>query len=457
MLIRFTIENYLSFGKPAEFSTQATRELHHRARTYQAPIAGLRLLPITAIYGPNASGKSNLFRALKLVRNLVIEGTRPGTSTEVKPFRLDRARLDQPSRFEVEFLAGDRAYAYRFAATSQEVVEESLWELRVTSKRLFFSRQPGTDGAIYEFGPASGTEGDEKERQFLEFIGKGTRANQLFLHEALDRGVKQLKPVLDWFGRTLVLICPQSSFHALEMNLHERQEFREFCSRAVRRIDAGIESLATEIVPLAGAPLPEELKDLLRRQVTETHNVFLRGADGQRYTAVLRDGEIQLMRIVSFHRGSEGQKVRFEIPEESDGTQRFIDLLPAFHDLGLTNTEKVIFVDELDRSFHTKLTQTFIESYLAAWDDKSRTQLLFTTHDATLLDTDLFRRDEVALVEKNDGGETELQSLSDYRVRSDKRLMKDYLLGRYGAVPRTQTLRLRRHPAAVVQEGAAAE
>jgi len=457
MIIRLTIENFLSFGKPAEFSTQATRELHHRARTFQSPISGLRLLPITAIYGPNASGKSNLFKALKLVRDLVINGTRPGESTGAQPFRLDRARMGQPSRFEIEFLVGDRAFAYRFVATSQEVIEESLWELRVASKQLFFSRQPGAEGSTYEFGPASGTAGDEKERQFLEFVGKGTRNNQLFLHEALDRGVKQLKPVLDWFGRTLVLICPRSSFQSLEVNLHERQEFKDFCNRAVRRIDAGIESLDTEFVSLASAALPEEIKDMLRKQVTETQNVFVRASDGQRYNAVMREGEIHVAKIVSYHLGSEGQKVRFEIPEESDGTQRFIDLLPAFHDLGVSGSEKVIFVDELDRSFHTKLTQTFIESYLAAWHDKSRTQLLFTTHDATLLDQDLFRRDEVALVEKNDEGETELKSLSDYQVRSDKRLMKDYLLGRYGAVPRTQTLRLRRLPAAVAAQGAAAD
>ncbi|MEI8108883.1 MAG: ATP/GTP-binding protein [Verrucomicrobiota bacterium] len=446
MLIRFTIENHLSFGKPAEFSTQATRELHHRARTFQTPIRGLRLLPITAIYGPNASGKSNLFKALKLVRDLVINGTRPGESTGAQPFRLDRARMGQPSRFEIEFLVGDKAFAYRFVATSQEVIEESLWELHVASKRLFFSRELGAAGSTYKFGPASGIADDEKERQFLEFVGKGTRTNQLFLHEALDRGVKQLNPVLDWFGRTLVLICPRSSSQSLELNLHEHQEFKNFCNHAVQRIDAGIESLDTEFASLGSAALSEEIKDMLRKQMTETENVFLRASDGQRYNAVMHEGEIQVAKIVSYHRGSDGKKVRFEIPEESEGTQRFIDLLPAFHDLGISGSEKVIFVDELDRSFHTRLTQTLIESYLAAWHDKSRTQLLFTTHDATPLDQDLFRRDEVALVEKSDEGETELQSLSDYRVRSDKRLMKDYLLGRYGAVPRTQTLRLRRLP-----------
>jgi uncharacterized protein len=104
----------------------------------------------------------------------------------------------------------------------------------------------------------------------------------------------------------------------------------------------------------------------------------------------------------------------------------------------------VVFVDELDHSLHTKLTRTLIQSYLDAWHEKARSQLFFTTHDVTLFDLDLFRRDEMALVEKNAEGETELKAVSDYAVRSDKRLMKDYWLGRYGAVPYTRTLQLRR-------------
>jgi AAA15 family ATPase/GTPase len=450
MLIRFSIENYLSFGKSAEFTAQATREMHHRDRTFKSPIAGLRLLPISAIYGPNAAGKSNLVKALRVVQELVIDGTRPGQDIPVHPFRLDDARIGQPSRFRVEFLADDKAFAYQFAATSREVVEESLHELRPTTSRLVFSRPPAGSECPYQFGPASGTEGDAKEQQFLEFVGKGTRGNQLFLHEALDRDVKQLGPVLAWFARTLMLIGPRSTPQVLALKMHLREEFRTFCNRVIRRLGAGIDDLGTELLSLENVPLSDDQKEKLRKEVTETTSALIVGPDGQRYSALMQDGEIRIAKLVSFHRSRKGDPVRFEIPEESDGTQRFIDLLPALYELGASSYGKVVFIDELDHSLHTLLTRTLLESYLDARDEKARSQLFFTTHDATLLDEDLFRRDEVTLVEKNDDGETEIKALSDYSVRSDKRLMKDYLLGRYGGIPETRTLQLhgRSHGAA---------
>jgi hypothetical protein len=135
-----------------------------RGRTFKGPIAGLRLLPISAIYGPNASRKSNLVKALRLVQDLVVDGTRPGGNIPVHPFRLDQARIAQPFRFKVEFLAGDKAFAYQFAATSREVVEESLHELRPTADQLVLSRPPAGSEHPYQFGPASGTEADAKER-----------------------------------------------------------------------------------------------------------------------------------------------------------------------------------------------------------------------------------------------------------------------------------------------------
>jgi AAA15 family ATPase/GTPase len=454
MLIRFTIENYLSFGKKTEFTPYATREMHHRARTATGPLPGLRILPIAAIYGANASGKTNLFKALQAVQWLVVNGTRAGEFLPVQTFRLDRTRQGQPSRFGVEFLAGGKAYAYEFGATSSAVVEESLKEIRVASEPLVFSRKAGAAGPVFEFGPAAGAE-NETEEQFLEFVGKGTRSNQLFLHEALDRDVKQLKPVVEWFRTKLLLIDPRAEHLTLGLQMHTQEQFRQFCTSAIKNIGAGIESLSTEVVPLDEAVFSEGLREQLRAQVTGENAVLLRTPNGQRYYVARIDGAIQVAKVVTFRTGSDGKPVRFEIPEESDGTQRFIDLLPALHELGADGSEKVVFVDELDRSFHSGLTRTIIESFFFEWEPTSRAQLLFTTHDATLIDQELFRRDELWLVEKNDAGETELKALSDYRVRSDKRLMKDYLLGRYGAIPPGRMVRMRPLPKARTEHEAA--
>ena len=211
---------------------------------------------------------------------------------------------------------------------------------------------------------------------------------------------------------------------------------------------------APATLTLEEAAFPDVLKEQLRAQVTDTAGALLRTPNGQRYYVARIDGGIRVAKVVSFHTGSDGKPVRFEIPEESDGTQRFIDLLPVLHELGADMSEKVVFVDELDRSFHSGLTRTIIESFFFEWEPSSRAQLLFTTHDATLIDQELFRRDELWLVDKNAGGETELKNLSDYQVRSDKRLMKDYLLGRFGAIPPGRMVRLRSLPKAE-KEGAA--
>jgi AAA15 family ATPase/GTPase len=450
MLIRFTIENFLSVGKKVEFTASATREVHHRQRTYVGPLPGLRLLPVAGIYGPNASGKTNLFKALQAVQWLVERGTRAGENIPVQPFRLDRARLSQPSKFGIEFLAGGKVYFYSLAVTNREVQEESLMELRPASEVLVFSREMESGESKFKFGAAAGAT-NETDEQFLNFVGKGTRSNQLFLHEALDRDVRQFKPIVDWFRKGLMLIDPRAVYEALGLQMHTHGALRQFCTDAVQRIGAGIASLGTEIISLEKAGFPDELKEELRTKVTENEAALLRASDGQRYTVAQIDGETQVAKVVSFHTGSDGKPIRFEIPEESDGTQRFIDLLPALYELGAAGSERVVFVDELDRSFHSGLTRTIIESFLHAWDPSSRAQLLFTTHDATLIDQEIFRRDELWLVDKNQAGETELRSLSDYQVRSDKRLMKDYLLGRFGAVPPGRMLRLRPLPAAESQ------
>jgi AAA15 family ATPase/GTPase len=177
--------------------------------------------------------------------------------------------------------------------------------------------------------------------------------------------------------------------------------------------------------------------------------VLLRINRGLRFSLRRKDGELKAAKLVSYHR-AEGvtEPVAFDIGEESDGTQRVVDLLPAFHDLANAEKESVVFVDELDRSLHSRLTRGLIEGYLGGRPPNARSQLLFTTHDATLLDPGLFRKDEVWLIDKNEKGESELSSLSEFKLRSDKRLMKDYLLGRFGGVPNMHRLPLR--PAAAM-------
>jgi AAA15 family ATPase/GTPase len=157
----------------------------------------------------------------------------------------------------------------------------------------------------------------------------------------------------------------------------------------------------------------------------------------ERYTVSRKKGELVVKRLVSYHQKKDGTEVKFEIPRESDGSQRLLDLIPAFLALSEPGSNKVFVVDEIDRSLHTLLIRQLLEAYLGVCKPESRTQLLLTTHNALLMDQHLLRRDEIWVTERDALGVSKLFSFSEYKdVRSDKDIRKSYLQGRMGGIPR---------------------
>jgi AAA15 family ATPase/GTPase len=449
MLIRFKVENFRSFGKEVEFSCLATPERGHRERIFVGPQAGLRLLTVGAIYGANASGKSNLYRAVDFARDLVVSGVKLEAPIPVEPFRLDPQFSTAPSRFEFEILLGDKVLAYRFAVTAKAVVEESLTEIRPASERLLFSREAANEGEPkWNLQHFEGLGLPAEELRFMGFVAKGTPKNQLFLREAHARNLKHFEEVWQWFRQSLLLIDPHSSAKGLEFQLAE-QGLTDFATQMLRGADFGIERLETELVSLDSLDLPKDMKARLENDCAEDVVIFLHSSKGHRISLCRENGKLKVKKLVSYHRGEgRANSVAFDLKEESEGTQRVVDLLPVFLDLANVRTDFVVFVDELDRSLHSRLMRALIESYLECRPAEARSQFIFTTHDATLLDHKLLRKDEIWLIDKNEKGESELSSLSDFKLRSDKRLMKDYLLGRFGGVPNVHRLPLR--PAAAL-------
>jgi len=444
MLIKFKVENFRSFGQEVEFSCLATAEKGHRQRVFSGPQEGLRVLTVGAIYGANASGKSNLYRAVRAARRLVVAGVKFEAPVPVEPFRLDAGRRSSPTRFYFEVLVGDKVLGYQFAVNKDAVVEESLTELRPASERLVFARVlAGEAEPKWDLGFFRSQGLKAEDMQFIDFVAKGTPKNQLFLREAHARNVKHFEPLWRWFRNSLVLIDPQTTSEGLEYQLQE-QPLREFSTRMLRSADLGIDRLDTQMISLESVDLPSGFKEHLNNECKEGQQLLVRNTVGLRLNLRRENGKLRVTKLVAYHRGLDPKEaVAFDIGEESDGTQRVVDLLPAFHDLASRTGELVVFVDEIDRSLHSRLTRGLIEGYLSCRPANARSQLLFTTHDATLLDQALFRRDEVWFIEKNEEGESQLSSLGDFKLRSDTRLMKDYLLGRFGGVPRVQRLPLR--------------
>ncbi len=444
MLIRLSAANFLSIDAPVEFSMLASKESQHLGRVAEGENMPARVLQTAAIWGGNASGKSNLCKVLDYAQHLVVTGTRPDGPTGRIPFRLREEAAKEPSRFEFEILVEtegeERMYRYIFAVTGREVVEESLAEMRPVSDRVYFSRTSGAEGGeqVFNLDWWERRVVPEEERMFARFVAKGTKPNQLFLHEAMDRNLALLAPVFRWFRDQLVVLEPDATSMSMEIEESNRQELRDYMVALLSRADTGITAMEAVEVPVASMGMPSTVRDdLLANMKDEDGGMLFRSPRGERFSVFRKNGELMASRIVTYRDSKEGKKIAFETSDESDGTLRLFDLTPVLHDLDAPGGRRVYVIDELDRSMHTQLTEALLEHYCGSRTKETRTQLIFTTHDVLLMDQRLLRRDEMWFIERGKHGETLLESLSDYKdVRYDKDVRKAYLEGRYSGVPR---------------------
>ena len=204
------------------------------------------------------------------------------------------------------------------------------------------------------------------------------------------------------------------------------------------QLDTGISHLGGEEIPFESLPLPESIKMKLREELAEDMTVRLLPELGnERFVVTRKNGELISKKLIAYHLNADGSETKFDMRQESDGSQRVIDLLPAFLELSAAQSKKVYVIDEVDRSLHTLLIRHLLEGYLARCSHNSRSQLLFTTHNVLLMDQDLLRRDEMWIAERNAEGVSALLSFSEYKdVRYDKNIRKSYLQGRLGGIPR---------------------
>ena len=429
MIISFSVENWMSFRDPTTFSMVASRERQHGERVPKLGKYQMRVLPIAAIYGGNASGKTNFFRALSFVKTLIVEGTRPDSLIPIEIFRLDAEGRSKPSRFAFELLIGETIYDFSFAVTQKEILEERLVKITSTSEKVLYDRRD--DNISFDTSL--------NKDPFFPFVFRGTRQNQLFLTNSVSQNIDDFKPIYDWFNDTLVLVAPDMRFGPVELFFDEGHPLYKAMNEMLPRLDTGIAHLRREEIPLENIPLSDRLKETeLQEKMKEDKSVRLAREENpaDRIVITRRDGELIANRLVTSHTKSDGTEVRFEIHQESDGTQRIIDLLPAFLDLSTQESQRVYIIDEIDRSLHPLLIRQLLEMYLDSCSEETRTQLLLTTHNVMLMDQQLLRRDEMWVTERDKSGVSSLFSFSEYKdVRYDKDIRKSYLQGRMGGIP----------------------
>lgn len=448
MLIRYTVENFLCFNSRAEFSMIPGRGSLLRHHIIKAKNTNdIDLLKMAIIYGANASGKSCLINSMKFAQDFILDGINVDSNIPIKKFKLnDDAKL-KPSRFEFEIKVNHENYAYGFSLDYERVIEEWLYKINKINEKPIFERNTGKNGKInIKFSNVSFK--NKKEEQFLDFIGLGTRPNQLFLTECRQRNVfanvKNIDSILNtikWFNNVLTIIFPDSKLQGLEFAFEKSSNLAESIKKFMKLFDTGIDDIELKPVDINRIEdIPQEIKnDILSRIKTKSKMLVSNSAKNITY-ALFKDenGKLTAYKLYSKHKIIDTEDYEyFELNEESDGTQRLLYLIPALIDL--YRDEKVFIVDELDRSLHPILSNSFIDIFL----ENTRTiqsQLIVTTHESSLLDLKRIRKDEIWFVEKNKLGETSLYSLQEFKPRFDKEIRRNYLLGRFGAIPNINLL-----------------
>ena len=443
MLIDFEVENLFSFDEPAQLSMVAApkQRLH---KHHVIPASGRHqatLLRTAMIYGANAAGKSNLIKALVLIVKLVNRGTSGTDSIECPKFKLSGDAASRPARASIAFRAAGQQYRYSLTFEADRIVRETLsfWssDAGLKANEVLFDRVTENGETKVTFGrPMKGKTADEQ--QFLEFVAKGTRPNQPFLTESKDRNVQYLKPVHTWFENSVLILGPGSKPMFIEIQVKNDDAFREFLQGLLAVADTGITGVLAEVEAFENTQLPRQVKDELSRVLASKSHAFVTTGDFESGSRMLvsRDTNNELVthQLVTLH-GDGPDQVRFELKEESDGTKRLIELSAAWWELVKGKNDRVLVIDEIDRSLHPALLEMLIKLYLNFDEDRTNSQLLMTTHQTHLLDMEIVRRDEIWFANKGRSGSTELYSLADFEARHDKDIEKAYKLGRYGAIP----------------------
>lgn len=429
MLIRFTVQNWLSYRDTAELTMVASREQQNSHQNARVTSHRLNILPIATIYGGNASGKSNLFKAISFAKHFITHGTGIDQRIAVSPFRLDISYHSAPSVFVFEILIADQIYEFQFSVTAQQVVHEKLSHIRPTVEHVVYERHgqqivPGKIGA--------------GEKAFWQFAHQAVRPNQLFITTGVQLMHAPFLPIYQWFREHLVLIAPDARFEEFERFVDKRNPQFETMNHFLHSLDTGITELAGQDIPFDVIPFPDDLKSHLQRQILDGQTVRLVDfRQNERIVITRQNGELNAQKIVGQHRRVDGAYESFTMAQESDGTNRIIDLLPAFLDVFDAESAKVVIIDEVDRSLHTLITKNLIERFLESRTKDTRSQLFVTMHDVLLMNQRTLRRDEMWITERDSNGASTLHALSDFiGIRADKDVRKSYLQGRFGGIPR---------------------
>lgn len=427
------VENIFSFGDRTEFNMIPGKEQNLNEHKYKR--GKLELLKMAAIYGANGAGKSNLVKVFGLLKQAVKADRIPLEIAKNK-FKLDD-NSNKGQLIAVEFFINQKAYYYAFKVKENIVAVEELYESGLGTKN---------DKLIYERITTKNNKTTIKFNDKFEKNEKIKLIKEVLIHEFVkpngtvlkllakreNESFIEIKNVYDWFDNNLEIIYPSSKIAGLPIRIERESEFKKYLEENFKSIGLGINGLKTETKSLDSEAksnnfTKEEIEQLIHNN-SEKY-LGLSNENGE-IIFVKENGEIKTKRLKLIHEDLD-KNAEFYLEEESDGTRRLLDLIPAFMELLTKN--KVVVIDEIERSIHPVLIKELISKF--SKDNNIKGQLIFTTHETNLLDQKIIRRDEVWFAEKNKEGKTELYSLDEYKEHKTIDIRKGYLGGRYGSIP----------------------
>lgn len=437
MLIEFSVANFRSVKDRQTLSLVASSGTEHKDQNVIGTDAdAISLLRSAVIYGPNAAGKSNLFRAILTLQQLVRmsgPGMQEGQPLDVSPFLLTEESANKPSEFEIVFVANDKVRYHYFCSLDRERVwKEWMVAYPLGRPQRWFEREYRAERQAYSWWFGPNFKGEKAEQKVWQEF---TRSNALFFSTAIQLNNDQLRPAFSWIAQHLIVLTAGIDWNpGLSLELLKDATGQERILEFMHAADIDIDRI--EIVE---QDMTE--KGDVRHLPAKSGSLRIRlevvgGAPGSPPVAP------KMVRVRTWHsRTDGGSPVAMDLlGDESDGTKKLFEFMGGWlraFELGAT-----LFVDELDRSLHPLLTRFLVRQFHRS-SGTNDAQLVFTTHDTTLLDADLLRRDQVWFVERHrDEKSTQLYSLLEYRPRKEEALERGYLIGRYGALPFVGELRI---------------
>jgi ABC-type polar amino acid transport system ATPase subunit len=408
MLLEFRFRNFRSFRQEAVLSLVASTDTELQGTNTSD--TNLKVIPravrSAVIYGPNASGKTNVLVALGFLRNLVAGSAslQPGQPLNFQPFRLDADAPAESTLFEVTLLLGGARYQYGFEFNASRITAEWLLVYTKQKPQRWFDRKFIEERDQFEF--SSHLSGQKRLWQ------EATRPNSLFLSTAVQLNSDQLRPLYDWLTQSLIVFFEGGQIP---------ESYSTAALQAPKNNEAITALIAAADIGIAGIRAVQE-KALLQSVQFD----LLTGKSEAR-------SEPQDILVPKFRHTVGKVSAEFGLGDESHGTRKLFALAGPL--LDILDKGHTLVIDELDRSLHPLLTQHIIQAFHDPELNRKGAQLIFSTHDTSLLSAHLLRRDQVWLTEKGPEQASSLIPLTTFSIRKGEALEKGYLSGRYGGLP----------------------